>query len=324
MRNRSQLRAFEAKVARELEALAPPSSLLLAVSGGADSMALLEAAAHVRHRRKLAGIRFVVGHVDHGLRDDSAHDATLVRGRSQALGLAHEERRLCLRPGGNLEERAREARYSALGEMASAAGCDAVVTAHTATDQAETLLWRLARGTGPDGLAGMRPARLLVPRLLLLRPLLKVTRDETRAYCADSSVPFHDDPTNVDERPRARLRAEVLPVLERLAPGAALRIAEAAQRLADDADLLGSLLPPHEPSPSRDTLRALARPLRRRWLVDWFEKTAVSRRTLGARHIESLDRLVQTGRGEVELPSRKDLRCVARIAEGRLLLEFRP
>ncbi len=318
------MRAFEAKVARDLEALAPPSGLLLAVSGGADSMALLEVAARVRRRRKLAGIRFVVGHVDHGLREDSPRDAALVRARAEGLGLAHEERRLCLALGGNLEERAREARYSALAEMASAAGCGAVVTAHTATDQAETLLWRLARGTGPDGLAGMRPARHLGPRLLLLRPLLKVTRDETRAYCAASSVPFHDDTTNVDERPRARLRAEVLPVLERLAPGAALRIAEAAQRLADDADLLGSLLPPHEPSPSRDTLRALTRPLLRRWLVHWYEKTAASRRTLGARHIESLDRLVQTGQGEVELPSRQELRCIARIAEGHLLLEFPP
>src|SRR5690606_3341512 len=113
--------------------------------------------------------------------------------------------------------------------------CRAVLTAHTATDQAETVLMRLVRGAGGRGLGGMAPERPL-GGVRLLRPLLGVTRTDTRRWCRHQGLPFRDDPTNLEPRPRVRVRTEVLPVLESLAPGAVLRIAAAALRLqADEA-----------------------------------------------------------------------------------------
>lgn len=312
--------AFVAAVARGLEALDPPGRLLVAVSGGADSVALLDALAKARSRRALRSIGLVVGHVDHQLRPDSGVDARLVLAHAERLSLPFELAVVAVSAAGvGLEQAAREARYEALERMATGAGCGAVVTAHTATDQAETVLWRLARGAGTHGLAAMASRRPL-GRIALLRPLLGIRREEARAYCDRMGLRFHDDPTNVDDRPRARLRAEVLPVLERLAPGATDRIAAAALRLREDDAFLEGLV---RATSDVAALRSLDVPLRRRALLRWVEEACGTRRRVAASHLSALDRLVVSGRGEVDMPALKGERFVVVLRDGHLTLERR-
>jgi tRNA(Ile)-lysidine synthase len=223
-----------------------------------------------------------------------------------------------------MEEAARNARYQALREMAAESNADGVVTAHTATDQAETLLWRLVRGSGRRGAGGMRP-RSVSHGVLLLRPLMGVTREETRAYCARRDIAFHDDPSNTDHRPRARLRAEVLPVFERLLPGATVRLASAAARFQVEDDWLEKEVGRRAPDPSDATrLARLPPPLRRRALAQWAAERLATRRRLSSTHIHLLERLVRKGSGEVELPAEPGRRSVAVLREGRLELERRP
>ncbi|MFM2153590.1 MAG: tRNA(Ile)-lysidine synthase [Pseudomonadota bacterium] len=316
-------RRFVQAVARGLEALGPPPRLLVAVSGGADSVALLQALSEATGRRALSQTSLFVGHVDHRLRPDSHRDAGLVEALARRLCVPFGLETIDLTDRTNLEEQAREARYAALVRMAANHGCEAVVTAHTATDQAETLLWRLARGAGARGLSAMATQRPLGP-VRLLRPMLGLTREQTRSFCRESDLPFIDDPTNLDDRPRARLRAEVLPVLERLVPGGVRHVAEAAARLRADDALLESLVPPLGARPSLEELRSLPAPLRGRALARWAAAFTGSRRRLGAVHLDLLDRLVQTGRGEVELPAKDGTRCVGLAREGRLVFDERP
>lgn len=315
--------AFVSRVARALVALRPPARLLVAVSGGGDSVALLGALAEARKRRDLRDLALVVGHVDHQLRSpaEGVADEALVRSLADRFGLAFHVARVAVSNEGGLEEAARRARYDALVRLARDASCEAIVVAHTATDQAETLLLRLVRGAGARGLGAMAPERT-VRGLRLLRPMLDVEREAARAYCGRAGLPFHDDPTNDGDRPRARLRREVLPVLESIGKGAAGRLAEAAARLRRDDELLarraGLLV--H----GRDGAHVLARlpePLLRRALVAWFEEKTGSRRRLAATHVVALERLVTSRRGAVELPGSRTVRRVAVIREGRLHLE---
>jgi tRNA(Ile)-lysidine synthase len=306
--------------------LDPPASLLLAVSGGADSVALLDALASGRGRRDLKCLRFVVGHFDHGLRSESPLDAQLVAALAQERGLAFVQRatRVNAPRGCSLEHAARDLRYEALTSMADEAGCSAVVTAHTATDQAETVLWRLVRGAGAKGLGAMRPKRPL-GHLQLLRPLLAVSREETRAYCQRRNLKFHDDPSNEDERPRARLRGEVLPVLERLVPGAVFRLAETAERLREDDDYLDGAAKLTATEEIRaDAAASLPKPLLRRVLARWVGQKLGTRQRVASAHIGALERLLTTGRGEVELPASVLTRRVAFLEGGVLVLGERP
>lgn len=314
---------FASAVARAFAALTPPSRVLVAVSGGADSVALLEALHRGLRRRALAPVALVVGHVDHRLRADSAVDARLVARHADRLGLAYAEAALALGDRRNLEERAREARYAALQALAAAHGCEAIATAHTATDQAETLLWRLARGAGGRGLGGMAPRRRL-GGLLLVRPMLALTREDARAFCGRAGLAFVDDPTNVDERPRARLRAEVLPVLERLVPGAVRHLAAATARLREDESVLAGLAEPPARAADLAVLAALPPAVRRRALAAWVEHATGSRRRLTSRHLEALEQLVLSRRGEVELPASAMTRCVAVLSGSHLSLDVRP
>jgi tRNA(Ile)-lysidine synthase len=212
----------------------------VAVSGGADSLALLHAL------RVLAGPRrwrLAVLTVDHGLRPGSAADAAFVADHAKALGLP--ARLLTLAPGDLAAHRAagpegaaRAARYEALWPAADELGCRWLATGHTLDDQAETVLLQLLRGAGPDGLAGMavRSGRLL-------RPLLGVRRSETRACCAAAGLPWREDPTNATDAPlRNRVRSRLLPLLENLRPGAAQALARTAGIAADDRAWLEPLV----------------------------------------------------------------------------------
>ena len=216
------------------------SSLVLAVSGGPDSMGLLHGAHALAPTR---GWYLVVAHLDHGLRADSAADATFVAETADALGLAWEVRRTdvaaaATSSGRGIEEMGREARYAFLEWVAAGIGPEALIaTAHTADDLAETVLFNLTRGSGQRGLRGM-PAR----RGRIVRPLLHARRAQLRSALDEAELPYRDDPTNRDtDRARAYLRATVLPVLEDLNPEAVAAIGRYAGLAADDDAFLDEL-----------------------------------------------------------------------------------
>jgi len=212
------------------------SAVLVAVSGGADSVALL-------HVLVALGQRVAAAHVHHGLRGaDADADMASVAVLAHALGVRFAGARVdaAARDGRSKEARARGLRYEALEQLRRAGGYAHIATAHHLEDQAETVLLRAVRGTGIAGLAAIRPS-LAGGRVL--RPLLALRRSDLRAYLSARGIGFREDASNADlSIPRNRLRAEVLPALESIHPGATARLAALA-RLAAEADsaLLGDL-----------------------------------------------------------------------------------
>jgi tRNA(Ile)-lysidine synthase len=207
--------------------------LLLAVSGGQDSMALL---ALLGDLRRLHGWRLELWHGNHGWRPEATEQASGLAAWLAAQGRQlHVER---AEPPPRGEAAARDWRYGTLATTARRLGCGVVVTGHTASDRAETVLLNLARGSHRLGLASLRERRPLgAGDLQLVRPLLIFTREETGRIGNELGLPVWNDTSNADPRfGRNRVRAEVLPVLESLHPGAARRISAMAERLADDTD----------------------------------------------------------------------------------------
>jgi tRNA(Ile)-lysidine synthase len=216
----------------------PPSdwadlTVLVAVSGGADSVALLRLLASSRPAE--AAGRLIAAHFNHRLRPDADDDQRWVSTLCRELGIdcVTGTAELGQRGGEGLEAAARRARYAFLRHSAEAAGARYVAVAHTADDQAETILHRLLRGTGLAGLGGMRRARPLGPAVSLVRPLLHIRRAALREYLKSLDQPWREDTTNADvRRTRARIRHALLPQLARdYNP----RVVEALVRLGSQA-----------------------------------------------------------------------------------------
>jgi tRNA(Ile)-lysidine synthase len=249
--------------------------LLLAVSGGGDSMGLLHASAWVSQR---LGFRVVAHGVDHGLRADASLELDTAERLAAGLGVPFGRTRISVPEGGNLQARARVSRYAALGNAARAAGASAVATGHHADDRAETLLLRLLRGAGPAGLAVM-PAQARLPSevpedapLKLFRPMLSARRSEILVYLERHEVKFHEDPSNAKPRfLRSQVRHELMPLLERLSPSMVVHLnALATQLLAQEVALRDSRSPVHltqfpgiEPLPGKRFSRAQIDALRK-------------------------------------------------------------
>jgi tRNA(Ile)-lysidine synthase len=225
--------------------------VILAISGGPDSMALLALAA--RWRASLRhGPALIAVTVDHGLRAESAKEANTVKRQARELGVTHRTLRWTgPKPKSGLQEAAREARYHLLSKEAARSGARKVLTAHTLDDQAETILLRLARGSGLPGLAAMTRASDIF-NTCVMRPLLGLPKSRLIATLSNLGIVYADDPSNRDPRfTRARLRG-VMPVLaseglsaERLALLARrVRRAEAALEHAVSAASSGVLLSP--------------------------------------------------------------------------------
>ncbi len=227
----------------------PPSgtAVTCAVSGGADSVALLALAVD-------AGLRVEVVHVDHRLRPDSAVDAAVASAAAERFAVPCRVVAVDVAPGGDLEARARIARHGALP-----AGS---LLGHTADDQAETVLLALLRGTGVDGLAAMDPAT---------HPILGLRRRDTHAVCAELGLDVVHDPANDDPRfRRNRVRAEVLPLLDDVAERDVVPLlARLAALAADDVaelELAAGALDPTDARALAAAPPALARRAVRRWL----------------------------------------------------------
>jgi tRNA(Ile)-lysidine synthase len=287
----------------------PDVPVVLAVSGGADSLALAVCAAFVADR-DARPVRSVV--VDHGLQPGSPDVAARAAQQVRALGLPADVVAVAVDRHGGPEGAARAARRTAL---ARAAGPDGVVLlAHTLDDQAETVLLGLGRGSGPRSLAGMAAVDGR-----WRRPFLRLRRADTEAVCRAHDLAWWDDPHNADPAfRRSRVRHEVLPLLDTvLGGGVREALARTAERLRDDTAVLDALAAevadPHDVA----TLAALPAALRSRVLHRLALDAGAVPGELAAVHVAALDRLVTAWRGQdrVELPGH----VVVRRRDGRLI-----
>ena len=336
--------------------------LVVAVSDGANSTALLLALEDL-NRAGLLGVDLTAAHLDHGLRGaGGAGDARWVQEVARAHGFecvvgraSVPERARAARD--NLEQAARRARYEFLAAAARECGARAVLAAHTLDDQAETVLLRLLRGSGAEGLGGMAPERALEAggEVSLRRPLLAwARRAETEGYCRERGVEFRADEMNRDERfARVRVRRQLLPLLSTFNPRAAEALARTAALLREDSAALdemasallgearaqaasgsrdgtkgtgGTEVPEGaEAAPARawplgvEALARAAPALRRRALRLWLAGARGDLRRLSRAHLLGVERLLEGGRGGrvAELPGG------SRVERRRGLLHFR-
>lgn len=314
------------------------ATVLVACSGGPDSLALLLGLAELAPR---AGLRLAVAHLDHGLRPASAADARSVARRAATLGLSlHAER---IDAGRRLQERGlsgeaglRRLRREFLEQARQASGADFVALGHTADDQAETVLLRLARGTGIRGLGGMRPRRGRV-----LRPLLAVSRGEVAEFLRVRGVRARQDESNRDVRlSRNRIRHRVLSELRQLNPQVAEAMGETAARLAELHALLERLgRRGYERARAEDTRASAIRRdeaappgvrlvrsrllryhpvIRESVLLHAWQRVRAGAPSLTRRHLRAVHDLLERGVGSsiAHLPGRQ----VARLERGLLFL----
>lgn len=257
--------------------------VVVGCSGGADSLALLALAVD-------AGLGPIGVHVDHGLRPGSDREAEVVADGAARLGAAFDARRVTVAHGPNLEARARAARYDALETARVEHGATAVLVAHTADDQAETVLLNLLRGSGSAGLAGM-PVR----RGHVVRPLLGVRRADVRAECDRRGLEPWEDPSNDDLSFRRNwIRHEVLPLLERgsgrdLTP-LLTRQADVLRSECDFLDALARAAWPGEAGARARDLAALPDPLARRAVRCWLGPPPPA--------LDEVDAILAVARGE--------------------------
>jgi tRNA(Ile)-lysidine synthase len=294
--------------------------LLLAVSGGADSLALLWATSRVGVK---LGLHFEVASIDHGLRDESAQEVAFVQRLSESLGAPFHTRRLCISARAGLEAQARHLRYAALEEICREQHLNFIVSAHTASDQACTLLMNLSRGAALSGARG-----IWRKRGNLVRPMLALGRADTEHYLRQTSLSPVVDPMNKDERFfRVRVRRGLLEMLEKVSGSSAtLHLAQFCRYADEDGRFLEQLalraFQKIQISPTTLDLMAflcLEKPLQRRVLAMFLSRNGLE---VDAKSIENSiaaiqakknatlteDRLLKAERGVifiVQAPPRK-------------------
>ncbi len=322
--NRRAISTLESRVRKFILAYdlaRAPRPLVIGVSGGPDSLSLLYALHRLSHK---LGLNLHVSHFNHGLRGPASDsDADFVRAQAESLGLPFStaKENVKSRPGGHsrsLEEKAREARYNFLARVAQEQGAFGIAVAHTADDQAETVLLHLIRGTGLRGLVGMKPVSEATSvsghTFSLYRPLLEVIRAQTEAYCNTLHLEPRIDYTNLlPETLRNRIRLDLLPLLREYNS----RISDSLIRLAESAALDLSLIQSHVDeisaklvergesslSISRRDLSEIHPALRRRILSQALESLSGSPIDIEAVHVEALDSLLTADTGaKLNLP----------------------
>jgi tRNA(Ile)-lysidine synthase len=317
-----RLSRFARRLFAEWKRLALPANgarMVTAVSGGADSVALLLALDELLRAERLS-FSLVVAHLDHDLRASSLDDAVWVEELARRLGYEFEHERARLKAGAveapdNLEQAARRARYEFLARVCARRAAPAVLTAHTMDDQAETVLLRLLRGSGAEGLGGMEPVRLLDESsdVLLARPFLNwARRAQTVEYCRSRDVEFREDEMNEDESfARVRVRKRLLPLMRGFNARVVEGLARTSQLLREDARALNrmaaTLLEEAKESAydSKDSqeglrvavLKAAPEALRRRALRLWLMEARGNLRRLEMVHLLAVERLLSGERG---------------------------
>lgn len=333
---------------RRLELPLRNAGVVVAVSGGADSSALLLALDDLSRAKKLT-VKLTVAHLDHGLRGDlSREDAKWVATLAQRLGHRVVLSRVNVKQraqkhADNLEQAARRARYEFLAKVARTEGAQAVLTGHTMDDQAETVMLNFLRGSGVEGLAGIEAVRLLDDRrqTLLVRPLLSwASHADTERFCAEQGVTPRMDEMNLDENyTRVRVRRQLLPLMATFNGRVVEALSRTARLLRDDATALAAaadhlLEQAREKTTGEELLKedaknklprlcvevlANAAPaLRRRALRRWIAQGRGDLRSLELVHLLAVEQLLSGTRGGrvVELPGG------ARVLRRRGLLEF--
>ncbi|MGH9033498.1 MAG: tRNA lysidine(34) synthetase TilS [Acidimicrobiia bacterium] len=289
---------------RHLEGIDAP--VVVACSGGADSLALLALAVAIH-------LDPIGVHVDHGLRAGSDREAAVVAAAAARIGARFHAERVIVEPGSNLEARARDARYDALERARARLGATAVLVGHTADDQAETVLLNLLRGGALTGLGGMPPRRGH-----LVRPLLGLRRADTAEVCARLGLAPVDDPMNADPTyRRVWLRREIIPALER---GVGRDLVPVLTRQADvlraESDFLDELAraawPPDDGSAPAARLVAMPPVLARRAVRCWLGPPPPS--------FDEVERVLTVARGEARATEIAGGRRVRRSG-GRLTVE---
>lgn len=284
---------------REEGLLAPGQPLVAMLSGGRDSVCLLDLSV-----RSLGAENVTAVHVNYGLRDDSDADEEHCARLCERLGTALEVDRPRRPEGpGNLQSWARDTRYAAAARIAL--GADALIaTGHTADDQVETILYRLASSPSRRALLGMKPRDGS-----LVRPLLAFTREHTTAYCEERGLEWRDDPTNAGESyARNRVRHRLAPALAEIHPAAARNVLRTAELLRDEAEVLDSLIDSElgDGGAQRGTIELsrlveLPPPLRR-LVVQRLADRAAGRPVPGAaNHADEVAGLRRTGRAMLDL-----------------------
>jgi len=316
---------------RRLE-LSAVGVVVIGVSGGADSSALLAALAELNGRKKL-DVEIVAAHFNHKLRAaESDADEAFVRDLADRLGAKFVRGQGKLTGKSDLEQQARNARYAFLAGVAEKEKAPLVLTAHTVNDQAETFLLNLIRGSGPDGLSAMPAIRpisnenathsaLRAPHsgVLLARPLLRwAMRADTEAFCNENGIKYHRDRMNDEPRfTRVRVRKEILPKLAELNPKIVETLARTARLLSEPgATATGS--PDDRPSGfsapaptvqdnselTIKTLRALERPDLYRTLREWLRYRRGDLRGITLKHVVAIETLIHSKKSgrTAELP----------------------
>ncbi|HSD45962.1 MAG TPA: tRNA lysidine(34) synthetase TilS, partial [Pyrinomonadaceae bacterium] len=313
MRRTPRINSFARLLLAEWRKLRLPTAdetIVVGVSGGADSVALLLALAELKSASKLA-VKICVAHLDHKLRKTSARDARWVAelaaklgfdsvtGRSKVAEIAREK-------NDNLEQAAREARYAFLERTAKRKSARYVLTAHTMDDQAETVLLRLMRGSAGAGLGGMEALRPLGNSVQLVRPLLWARRADTENYCRQRKTEFLVDEMNDDPGfARVRVRKQLLPLMQSFNNRIVEAISRTAAQLREDRAVLGSdaddllgrasLIPAgaedETKTPALDVKVLAGEPpaLRRRALRQWISQARGSARRLEMVHLLAVE-----------------------------------
>ena len=286
---------------KENDLFSPRSHMLIGVSGGADSMALLNCFCQWPD----LGVKVSVIHIHHGLRGlDADRDAFLVKKfcelnvfdyyqRNVDVAAIAEEQHVSVETAG------RTVRYDTFEDIRRRIGADYILTAHTASDQMETVLMHLVRGCGTDGLSGIP-----VKRDRIRRPLLCCTREEVEEYCIKNHVPYTIDETNYDmQYTRNRVRHEVLPMLRSINPAvdtALLRVSHHSAELDEGWNIVAFLDQPQ--------------PIRRRMIAHILREASVP--SIEESHMVAIDNLLHSGKGKVSLPG-----CVTvDVGQGRMFL----
>lgn len=306
---------------RKLELPFTAVAIVVAVSGGADSVSLILALHELFQMKKLK-LDFVVAHFNHNLRGaESDKDAEFVEHLAGKLNfefIGEKGGSKLQNQKGNLEELARNARYEFLAQTAIAKNSKIVLTAHTLNDRAETFLLNLLRGSGIEGMSAMKPKRSLEsgiwnPALAesadsdkksaignpqsaieLVRPFLSwAKREETENFCREKKIEFRQDAMNDDKKfARVRIRKELIPLLKTFNPKIVETLAQTSQILLAETESLSVIKPQFTANLALVELKKLPKSLRRRLLRQWLESRRGSLRSIGLKHIEAIEQLV--------------------------------